>query len=412
MIKKNIFIILIISSVLLYSDDLLIDFDNFDTIFDTEEEIDALVEDKSNILDDVINATGFTFGSTYSIYTGYSTGIINGTWIENQDEDDDIESSPLISMISTFSLDAQISSDFSVYQELNVYYDDADFDVEIQEFFAETILFEEVFLSFGMQDIRWGESTFNYTNLPNRYYDDFSGSTDSYSLKLSVPLGIGGLTLLALTREGFWEDKTVPASDEIAYGMKLNYILDLINQKFDINTGVFYYKDLNNRGFISLNTTILKKWDVFTEGLVSYDSNEKETLDISASIGCSTEFLNGNLGLAGEYFFNGEDTELEIDDDSFPLFHGHNLALQLSYRLDKINTLISNYLLYNYNNITTSQSGLFTPVVIWDITKNFMLSIASPLYFGDYDAGYVLENIDTLKRDFSIVIRLIYHGKI
>ncbi len=435
MIKKYSFLMLFFIPFYLFSQSELLNTDDLDSLFDfiTEEPV---IEDEPelNVLTDVINETGLTFSATYQLYTGYTTGYINGGWIEGSYLEETLDDSTLMAMNSTFKLDAQISNNFRVFQSWGVNY--PNFDLTIKEFFADSTLFDTVYLRFGKQNISWGESKFGFTNLPARVPDDFTGSTDAYSMKLSLPIGIGGLSLLAITKVGLWEDETAPASDEIAYGGQFNYILGIQDQKIDITAGILYYKDLNTRAHLSLTTTIFDNWEIFTEGLISYNqagttfildddkldmenydnlNNEPELidnyLDISANIGIYTDFFDGKLEVGGEYYFNGEETELYAGK-TYPLFHGHNFLLSSTFNLEKINSEISATLLYHNDDENVEPSGLFTPVIIWDITEDFMLSIASPLYFGDLKGEYLTNNKDPLDRDWSIIIRLIFHGDI
>jgi hypothetical protein len=132
----------------------------------------------------------------------------------------------------------------------------AKFNWEFAEFWGEYNLENRAYLKIGRFDLVWGLSpNFAYTNLPARIPEGSAGG-EILALKFDVPIGIGGLQLLALTRDGFVKDKNYmnAEADDLGYGMKYNLAVPGV----DLNWGCFYHADMRLRGFASLKTTSLR----------------------------------------------------------------------------------------------------------------------------------------------------------
>lgn len=438
MIKKIYILFFFCTLFAINSEENLLDTIDLDSLFEEEisatdgssnssESTSTTTEEPINLLEE-INKKGFTFGAKYQLFLGYTTG---------DDKEDELIEYPVMGLNSSFTLNSQLSNDFRVYQKWNMNY--PDFEISLSQIYGEVTVLNSAYVKFGMFSPSWGESNFKFTNLTGRVPEDVT-SGDTYSIQTSIPIGIGGLSLVAVTKEGFWSEaeegesdytENAPEVDEIGLGIKYNHILNIMDHNIDLNMGYYYYKDLNLRGFISLNTTIFKNYEFFAEGLVSYNPTETtyindnpeldmdnynnlnqepdffdNYLDISFALGIYTDYFDEILEIGTEYYYNGEETEI----DSVKGYHGHNILFKITGNFDILKSEISGNLVMNYDE--DIWSGVFTPVYIWDITDDLMLSITSPLYFGDEDSNYINDVKDPNDREFALTVRLIFHGDI
>jgi hypothetical protein len=400
--RKTLFIISFFISFSIYPQDI-------DSLFEDVSEAENIeeVEQEVNILQDLVNKEGFSLGASFSAYIGYSPG-----W--NLDSDPFFEDSGLVGLSSKIILDSQISDHFRFYQSYSISY--PDFEAEVSEFFADYDLNNKVYFRIGRQNLTWGISRYyTFTNLPARLPDDFSSdddAEDSFSVKLDVPVGIGGLQGLIYTREGFLEDTDYPALDEMGWGGYYNLAL----KQFDLTAGAYYHNELNTRAFASVSTTLLNTLELYSEFLVSYDIQNDDDedipdrLDLGANIGFFVELFSGKLELTGEYYYNGEETELEPVGAKLdlPLVWGHNLALGFSLDIIEKKLNFESYALYNISENT----GVLIPVLTLNPGYSLVLKMASPLVFGSDTGTYQDYNPDDFDRDLSFVFTAKISGKI
>lgn len=408
---KIVFILIFLFSYTLSAQDDLLDNSDFDSFFQEETSVEEKPGEKSekvSLIDEVISERGITFGADYYIAGGYSIGIENGDWLSGSEKDQSFVKSPIMEMSSKFSIDARLSEHLRFFQKWKVEF--PGFDLEMIEFFGDSSIYDKIFVRFGRQNITWGESiSYGFTNLPARVPDGMDAAlNDTFSFKMSVPIGVGGITLLAHTREAFWEDPEKPSSNDIGYGGQLNHVINLDSFSLDLNSGVYYHKDLNPRGYISLSTTILSNIELYTEGLITKDADKYL---FSGNLGLYSDLFNNHLGLGGEYLYNGENIELDTGK-TYPLMKGHNLSLLMINRIPNIPVNITTYFKTNY--LEGEFSSLLSPVLNWDLNSNVKLSLAVPFILGADNKGFdnPSDNPDPYNREGAVVLRLIFHGKI
>ncbi|MDY7029738.1 MAG: hypothetical protein SVR04_15710 [Spirochaetota bacterium] len=334
-----------------------------------------------------------TFRLDYRFSAGYSPGWIMESSDYSQLSSAEFNQLALADFNSKFSLDFRPTDHFRAYQSFQFEY--PDFEWEVLEFFGDYSAAGRVFFRFGIQKVTWGISrTFPFTDLsarlPNDFEDSEDNSTRAYSLKTTVPVGIGGVELLALTRNGFMEDPEHPSVDEIGAGAKVNFA----NSLFDLNVGTYYHDALSARTFYSLKTTLFDSIDLYHEGMLKPANRA-----VSANLGVYWDLFDADLKVNMEHFYCGEKEELELVDSSYPLYHGHNSALILSAKIGSKITLLFQGM-YNWNQ----GSMMLLPAVRMKPLDDIQLYCAVPMVLGPSAGGYYLDNTDPEDRRLSIVL--------
>jgi hypothetical protein len=261
-----------------------------------------------------------------------------------------------------------------------------------------------------LYETAWGISpNYPYTNLPARLPADANDSSDSYLAKVDIPIGIGGLQLLALTRYNIASSSS-PSFDEFAYGLKYN----LAFEKADIDMGTFFYKDMPLRFFVSLKTT-LNNTEVYTEALAATPYETWDTVELSGSAGFLQDFFKGKLTLNGEVFYNGEDnakwwrvrTSLQ-DEEVSPFVEGLNTAVNVIFRPGIIGMRIFCQLLYGIEEETAQ----LVPGISIKPGDLITATLTVPMALGSREGKYYDHNADTANRPFSIMLGITFSGSL
>ena len=385
---------------------------------DTQEEttlnIDSLFDDPSvevfsepddtpiNIRDKVL------IEAAYGFFAGYSPG-----WDEVPWYDGDRTYSHLLGakMDALLGLTIDLTDVFRVKNAFSFSVPDKAV-FSIKEFYFEYDFLKKAFLQVGLYEIAWGISRFYpYTNLPARVPPG-QDAGDAYIGRIKIPIGIGGLELLTMTRYDFLKNKSSPTFEEFAYGAKYNLILKGI----DLDTGVYYYKDLPLFFFASLKTT-LGNTELYAEGLAAVFHETWKEVRFSGNIGFVQDFFKRKLSLAGEVFYNGESnsawwrpkTEI-LEEEAVDLFQGLNGAFALIIRPGIIGMRIFSQCLYSFDK----NSAWLIPGISVSPRSQFTISLSVPMALGNRrtDRGnYYHNNIDKEDRPFSIVLGISFSGK-
>jgi hypothetical protein len=104
-----------------------------------------------------------------------------------------------------------------------------------------------------------------------------------------------------------------------------------------MDTGIFYQQGMPLRYFVSLKTTF-GNTEVYSEGLIAFDTFNSLNINGAFNIGFVQEFLKNRLTVNGEFFFNNEgksyyynpETEF-IEAQASPFLDGFNMAINLRY---------------------------------------------------------------------------------
>jgi len=427
-----------------------------DSLFEEAEDDKAVEEPdeggNAGVLDLLKDDEKLKFGASFDATIGYSAG-----W--QVDDAVEFSDTSLMLLSSKLTLDATINGNFRFLQSYNVAY--PGFTPTVSEFFADFDISDRVFFRLGRQNLTWGISRYyKFTNLHARLPENFGshfvldenqtgsgkyiideqlynletvsaddiGNNDSLSMKIDVPLGIGGFQGLMYTRNGFFEDSSYPAIDEFGWGLTYNLAI----KQFDFTLGGFYHKDMNLRGFYSFSTTLFNRLELYSEAVISYDQKnddylpydeanlngdgnyvlvkDTDRLDFGVNLGFYVDFFDGMLEFSGEYYYNGEETELEPLGTKLgvPLVWGHNLAGGFGASLLDGTLKIEAYTLYNISE----NSGALAPIITFKPLGYIELKAAFPLVYGAGDGPYMTDNPDKLGRRFSFVLSAKVSGKI
>jgi len=335
----------------------------------------------------VIKQQGYTFGVSY----GFSTGFAPGWWIVPWDSEWNKEDYYLdrgIKLNGGFTIDAQISEAFRVISTFS--FQIPGFSFSLGDFFFDYNFYDTVFFRGGKYNLSWGISpNYGFTNLLSRVpKEGFSG--DSYIYKIDVPIGIGGIQALALTRADL-NGGVIPKIEDFGFGGKYNLAL----RWADLDLGVYYKDNMPLRGFFSIKTTIMKT-EVYNEWLGVIDLQNSSEVSGAVNLGFARDFFGNKLSLAAELFFNAEgnaywyrpETTLQKSDIS-PFIEGFNIAINMTYRpWEKGNPRFFIQALYAPEQNTTKLIPGFrlTP---W---TNIEFSIATPMALGSKDGYYYMNS--------------------
>ena len=135
---------------------------------------------------------------------------------------------------------------------------------------------------------------------------------------------------------------------------------------------------------------------------------DPDRLDFGANIGFLVNFFSGNLKVSGEYYYNGEETELKSLGTQFPLFWGNNFAAGISFKWDNGKNRVNSILLYN----TNENSGVIIPSLSIEPEQFLKLTFSIPIILGSDTGGYAQNNPDPSGRQFSFVVMASLNGSI
>jgi hypothetical protein len=283
----------------------------------------------------------------------------------------------------------------------------------IKEFYFEYDFWSRAYLLAGLYEIAWGISRFHpFTNLPAMVPQTTEAEVkvpgDSYIARLTIPIGIGGLELLGMTRYGYVDDFSSPTFDEIAMGAKYNLAFDAA----DIDAGFLYHRQLPVRSFISVKTT-LGNTELYSEGLVAVEQENNPDVYVSGNLGFLHDFFDRKLTVTGELYYNGEPnaawwrSETNIMEEStVDLFEGLNSALAFVVRPGIIGMRIFAQALYTHD-----QESVWLVPGISVSPGGINITLSAPMALGKR-SGYYHNNDDRDNRPFSIVLGITFNGKL
>mgnify|MGYP005856517851 CR=1 FL=1 len=371
-----------------------------------EKDKDA-AETEPSVLTQTLKRRGVTFGADYKFVAGYLPGWSEVPWIWKS-RDESFSQILAADMGSLLLLDFQLSPSLRIKHTLSFAF--PEFVPETKEFYCDYTLNDLAFFRIGKHAVPWGVSpNYAFANLPARIPAGNSGG-DPYAVKADIPVGIGGLQLLALTRSGFIADQENPSVEVLGYGFKYNLALPLA----DVNIGSFYHREMPARGSMSLEVTLFGRTEMYAEGLVAFDQNTPEEPVFAASLGLYDSFLNDRLKLNGEYFYNGEDYSFTVDDiasivdteESSPYPLGHNMTMNISYR--PRSSVVRLFARVQYN--ATENSGQVIPGCSVDLQHGLSVYLTGTMAVGSETGSYYRNNFDTYNRPFGLALAATISG--
>ena len=357
------------------------------------------------ILRTSLKRPGFILETAFNFYGGISPGWTEAPWYW-EDQEEEHQRIIGLGMSAQMGLDFQISGQFRVKATFGVSL--PEFKANIEDFFFDYQMKEFLFLRAGKYTHNWGISpNFPFTNLLARVPHGNAGG-DSLLAKADIPLGVGGLQGIVLTRRYFMADPTAPTAREIGYGGKYNLAFPWA----DIDLGVFYHYDMPLRGFVSVKST-LADTEIYTEGMTSISHDTWTGLKFSANIGLVRDFFSGKLRINGEFFYNGElnegwfhsETDYKEAEIS-PFIKGPNAGLNLSFRPGFAGLRFFTHFLHGFDEDTSQ----LVPGFSFSPFSNMEFSFALPMALGSREGTYYRKNADTKNRPFALVFLLTFKG--
>lgn len=360
----------------------------------------------------LVKKNGYVFDAAFQFIGGIIPGWDNAPW--NFDAGKDYSTNPSVKMKATFGLDAQISEVFrvksTVYFEIPNESSTNNLRFYLDDFFFDYSLYNTVFLRAGKFTLNWGISrSYGFTNLLSRIPAS-KYSNDPFILKMDIPLGIGGIQLLTLTRANLLGNVT-PVREDFAYGGKYN----LAHTLFDLDIGAFYQEGMDLRAFLSLKTTLWNT-EFYNEWLGAIDSENWNGFSGAVNLGFLKDFsvFDRKLSVGGEVFYNAENNAIwyspETDirgSEVYRFLEGFNLALNLLFRFGgKGNPRLFVQALY----AVEQDSARLIPGFRLSPWQHVDFYFAVPMSLGSKDGYYYLHNEDPRNRPFSFAMLVTIKG--
>ena len=355
-----------------------------------------------------IRQRGLSFDVYSALIVGYSAGWYESPWSSGKEGS---YQEFVLKMHGSFGIDAKISEAFRA--KSNIYYEVPNFSFKLGDFFFDYNFYNAVFFRGGKYNLSWAISPYSdFTSLLSRVpKDSFYG--ESFIFKADVPIDIGGIQALAMTRADLLNG-VIPKIDDFGFGGKYNLAL----RWADFNFGVFYQDHLPLRGFLSIKATILGV-ELYNEWLGAINVRAPAETTGAVNLGFANDFFSGKLRVAGEVSYNAEKDaywyrpetilgEAEIS----PSIEGINGTLNLGLRLgDKGNPR----LFFQAAFAPLENSFRVIPGFSLNPWSNIELYFAVPMALGNKDGYYY---VNTVNKDgkrplpFSIALLLNLNGSV
>ena len=360
----------------------------------------------------LIKKRGFTFDASFRFVGGLVPGWDEAPW--HFDENKNYSTNPSVKLKASIGLDARISEALgvksTVYFEVPNSSSSSNLRFFLDELFFDYSFYDVVFLRAGKFSLNWGISrNYGFANLLSRIPD--SGyNRDPFMLKIDIPVGIGGIQLLVLTRANLMGGVT-PNADDFAYGGKYN----LAHPWFDMDIGLFYQKGMDLRGFLSLKTTLWNT-EFYNEWLGDLDVENRNGFSGAVSLGFMREFFNRKFSVNAEIFYNAEknaiwyspETDIRSGRD-YLFLEGFNLALNMLFRFGgRGNPRLFVQTLYAVNEY----SARIIPGFRLSPWSNIDIYFAVPMSLGSKNGYYYSHNEDKDNRPFSFALLVSVTGSV
>lgn len=395
----------------------------FDAIFDAvnepeaePEETEETGEKKSrssyNLLQELINRTGFAIDTSYEVMGGFLPGWDEAPWYFGEDADWRSSLSNLIGakMKATLGLDIQPSQYLLIRQSFTFSIPSPP--LTIKEFYFDYNYLDHFYVKAGKFESAWGVSpNFPFANLLARTPAGIENPGDTYIAQLDIPIGIGGFNAILLTRPGYI-DFAKPRLEDFGGGLKYN----IAKQNWDIDLGFFYFELMPLRSFISLKTTLFRQVEFYSEAMININHENWSDWGFSGTAGIMQFFFHEKLRLNLELYYNGEGNSsslrrnslLDDDEKEFRLFDGFNSAVNISYKPGGLANL---HIFFGYLHALLINSAQIVPGIVLEPAKHVQLYFAVPMAAGTNDPdSYYRHNADTNNRPFSLVLAVKIKG--
>ena len=368
---------------------------------------------------------GFGIDASYSVGLGIFPGFSETPWNfntpgkfdRNQERFDVIIGA---TMSATLGLTIQPSSTLRVRQTVKFEIPankGNEIPISFKEFFIDYNFLNVLYFRAGKFDIRWGTSpNFPYTDLLSRLPASIESPGDAYTVRAEVPVGIGSIQFIMMARRGLIEDIKKPKAEEFGYGAKFNLAIPFI----DVDFGMLYHKQMPLRFFLSVNKTLFSSWEIYAEGMASYEYDSLQEIWrnflFSYNVGFIQDFFKRRLKINAELYYNAEDAGYAItknkiktdEDEKTLLLAGFNTALNVSFNPGIFfNTTFFTSFLYSVE----SNSGQLVPGIRMEPIRHLKIYLTLQMAIGSRDNdSYYYTNTDTANRPFAISLIVILNG--
>jgi len=396
--------------------------DDIDSLFD-EKQPETKSESQSNARQETkpdlsgaksaaasinVRQTGLTVGASYKFQGGIVPGWEIPPWELNGEDEvkEYFNWGQGINMTADLSFDAQITEFFRARSVIS--FSIPGFGFSLGDFYFDYNFFNFVFLRAGKYEHSWGISrNFTFSNLLTRVPDgDVVGA--SFVIKADVPVGIGGLQLLALTRADITGGET-PSVSQIGFGGKYNLAL----RWADFDMGIFYQQLMATRGIFSVKTTLLDI-ELYNEWLLAVDTHLDNKASFAVNAGAVKSFFGNKLEMNAEFFYNGEGNafffrpETDYREEDTVLFaEGINLAFNIFYRISGRSGL---RLFTNFLYKPADHSVQLVPGFRMSPFQSINVYFAVPMALGSKEGYYYSNTADAMNRPFSITMLITLNG--
>jgi hypothetical protein len=352
-----------------------------------------------------VNQRGITFGASFEFQGGLAPGWTLTPW--HFDGTEEYSWGQSVKMVSSMSINAQLSDVFKVYTSLG--YSIPGFYFALGDFFFDYNFYNTVFLRAGKYEHTWGYSGF--TNLLARV-PDMGPSGPSYIIKIDIPVGVGGFQALALTRVDIAGGNYPAEWSDLGFGGKYNIAL----RWADFDLGVFHQREaMPTRGFFSIKTT-LGKTELYNEWLLAVNTHTDNAVSFAANLGLGRDFFGDKLTLGGEVFYNGEGNTYFFkpetsftDAETAQFLSNFNIGLNFIYRFD----IKGSPKFFTSASFSTAEKAvLLTPGFRLTPFSNIDVYLAVPMVLGDKDCFYYSNNNDPNNRPFNVVMLVTLSGSV
>lgn len=352
-----------------------------------------------------VNRRGITFGASYEFQGGFAPGWNLAPW--HFDGTEKRTWGQGVKMVSSLSINAQLSEVFKVYTSLG--YSIPGFNFTLGDFFFDYNLFNRVFVRAGKYEHTWGISGF--TNLLARV-PDTGPSGPAYIVKADIPIGVGGFQALMLTRVNIAGGAVPEHWNDLALGGKYNIALRWV----DLDMGIFFQRYMMpTRGFLSVKTTLLDT-ELYSEWLVAINTHTDNAASFAANIGFGRDFFGDKVTLGGEVFYNGEGNTYFFkpetsftDAETVQFLNQFNIAFNFLYRIEGRG---SPRIFAGVNFSTSENSYQVVPGFKFTPLSGIEVYFAVPMALGNIDGYYYRHNADPYNRPFSIMTLITFTGNV
>ena len=372
---------------------------NIDSIFDEPfSESGEEGSSRSSSVLGAVNQRGITFSFSYEFQGGFAPGWNMTPWHFNGEEE--FTWGLGVKMNSDITIDARLSDVFRVLTVIE--YKIPEFGFFLGDFFFDYNILNAVFVRAGKYEHSWGISpNYGFTNLLSRVPSGSPGGA-SFVFKADVPVGIGGIQALALTRADLMGG-TIPGKSNIGFGGKYNLAFRWVD--FDI--GALYQEEMALRAFLSIKTTLWNT-ELYNEWLLAVNTHSDNEASFACNLGFARDFFDGKLSLNGEFFYNGEkDTQYYrpetalLDEDVLTFIDNFSMAMNVIYRFSgKGDPRFFTQVLYSPGQLSARLVPGFriTPL------KHIEVYFAVPMALGDKNGYYYKNTADPTNRPSSIML--------